>query len=45
MAAAAALLIAGYGRAASSAGADSPAHTDAMFPFDTSGSMEGVLNH
>jgi hypothetical protein len=43
IAAAAALLIAGYGPATSSASADTPAHTDVMFLFDTSGSMGGVL--
>jgi len=42
--AAAALLIVGYGPATSSAGADTPAHTDVMFLFDTSGSMESVLS-
>jgi hypothetical protein len=42
--AAAALLIVGYGPATSSASADTPAHTDVMFLFDTSGSMESVLS-
>jgi hypothetical protein len=44
IAACAALLLAGFGPAAVSASADTPAHTDVMFLFDTSGSMGGVLN-
>jgi len=43
IAASAALLTAGFGPATSSASADTPAHTDVMFLFDTSGSMGGVL--
>jgi hypothetical protein len=39
-----ALLAAGFGSAASNAAADTPAHTDVMFLFDTSGSMGSVLN-
>lgn len=43
IAAVAALLIAGYGPAVSSAGADTPAHTDVLFLFDTSGSISSEL--
>jgi hypothetical protein len=44
IAAAAALAVAGFGPAASTAGAaETPAHTDVMLVFDTSGSMGGVL--
>jgi len=43
-AACAALFVAGSGAVASDAAADTPAHTDVMFLFDTSGSMGGVLN-
>ncbi len=43
IAAAAALLVAGFGPAASNAGADTPAHTDVLFLFDTSSSMTPEL--
>ncbi len=41
---AAGAMFAGAGATASTAVADTPAHTDVMFLFDTSGSMGGVLN-
>ncbi|HEX3911510.1 MAG TPA: hypothetical protein VHW67_12510 [Solirubrobacteraceae bacterium] len=44
IAAAAALLATGFGPAAGNAAADTPAHTDVMFLFDTSGSMGSVLS-
>ncbi len=43
IAACTALLLAGIGPAAGNASADTPAHTDVMFVFDTSGSMGAVL--
>jgi hypothetical protein len=42
--AAATLLAIGFGPAVAPAGAAPPTKTDVMFVFDTSGSMEGVLN-
>jgi hypothetical protein len=44
IAASAALLTAGFGPATSNASAETPAHTDVMFLFDTSGSMGSVLS-
>jgi hypothetical protein len=44
LAATVALIAVGYGSAAGAASADTPAHTDVMFLFDTSGSMGGVLS-
>ncbi|HEV2975513.1 MAG TPA: vWA domain-containing protein [Solirubrobacteraceae bacterium] len=44
IAAAAAIAAIGYGPAASNSAAETPAHTDVLFLFDTSGSMSGELN-
>jgi hypothetical protein len=44
IAASAAIALAGFGPATGAASAATPAHTDVMFVFDTSGSMGGVLN-
>jgi hypothetical protein len=44
IAASAAIAVAGFGPASGTASADTPAHTDVMFVFDTSGSMGAVLN-
>src|SRR5690348_13169656 len=44
IAASVALLLAGIGPVVGEAGADTPAHTDVMFVFDTSGSMSGAIN-
>ncbi|HUA73353.1 MAG TPA: hypothetical protein VL988_01185 [Solirubrobacteraceae bacterium] len=44
LAASVALIAVGYGSAAGTASADTPAHTDVLFLFDTSGSMTNELN-